>query len=68
MATVATATLYLAADAAREIGCTPAWVRLETARGRLRVAALSPRGVHLYALDDIAAYLADRETRRSRRA
>lgn len=52
------------ADVARELGVTPAWVRVLSDRGRLPVAARTASGVRLYdaAVVDILAV----ELRRAR--
>ncbi len=56
-------TVYLTADVARLIERTPATVRAETQRRRLRASLLTPGGVHVYTADDVAAYIAARQER-----
>jgi hypothetical protein len=43
---------------------TPAAFRAAAARGRLRIAAITVGGVHLFAQDDVERYIAEREQRR----
>ena len=46
----------LAADAARLLGITPAAVREAARWRRLPVAAVTPSGVRLFAVEDVEAY------------
>lgn len=56
-------TVYLTADVAQLISRTPATVRAEAQRGRLRASMMTPGGVHVYTEADVAAYLAQRQGR-----
>lgn len=62
----ATEKYLTAADAARVARgeLTPAAFRAAAARGRLRVAATTAGGVHLFSLADVEAYIAERAAAR----
>jgi len=68
MTSTPTAPLLTAADASRAVDgrVTPAGFRAAAARGRLRVAAKTVGGVHLFFLDDVVAYLESRRPRGAR--
>lgn len=53
--------LLAVADVARIIDRTPATVRAVVARGRLTPRAITPRGVRLFAREDVENYLAMRD-------
>jgi hypothetical protein len=57
-------TVYLTNDTAKLIERSPATVRVETARGRLRASLRTPGGVHVYTREDVDRYLRDRAQRR----
>jgi hypothetical protein len=50
------AEFLLPADAAHLLGLTPAGVKLAVKTGRLRVAAKTRRGVHLFRLEDVETF------------
>ena len=52
-----------ASDVARVVGLTPAAVRLAARTGRLRVAAMTRSGIHLFLLEDVERFVADRRSR-----
>jgi hypothetical protein len=54
--------LLEAADVGRVLRLTPAAVRLLARVGRLRVAATTPRGLRLFAPEDVEAMRRGRET------
>lgn len=58
-------TYLLTSDAARLLDVTPAAVRAATQRGRIRPVAVTERGVHLYARDEIKRYARERSNRRA---
>jgi len=56
-------TVYLTGDVARLIDRTPATVRAETQRRRLRASLRTPGGVHVYTAADVREYLATRHAK-----
>jgi hypothetical protein len=56
------------ADVARTEGVVTATIRADVAAGRLRVAAITPRGTRLFRPDDVKAYSDARASRRRVRA
>ena len=48
-------TLLESADVARALDLTPASVRALAGRGRLPIAAITPRGARLFRLEDVEA-------------
>jgi len=60
-----TGRLLTPADAARLASgkLSPAAFKAAAARGRLRVAALTTRGIHLFEQQEVEAFLAERERR-----
>ena len=52
-----------ASDVARVVGLTQAAVRLAARTGRLRVAAMTRSGIHLFLLEDVERFVADRGSR-----
>ncbi|HYN08494.1 MAG TPA: MerR family transcriptional regulator [Vicinamibacterales bacterium] len=59
-----TETFLEPADAAREIGVTPAQIHRLTARGILQAVARTVRGTRLYLAEDVARVVAERKARR----
>ena len=57
--------LFEVADAARVLGLSSAMVRVLSERGRLPVAATTPRGVRLFDPDAVEALRRERERARS---
>lgn len=48
--------LFESADVARELKITPAMVRVHAAAGRLRAAAVTPRGTRLFRPEDVSDF------------
>lgn len=60
-------TLFEVADAARELGVTPASIRIYADTGRLRLAATTPRGTRLFRPDDVQRFRQSRAEARTER-